>query len=89
MTVSKNDLSYHFAVMRCRESQFCALDPEDIVAWRKRDLQIDVLVSDGRAAQRKYRDVVVDHVSIEEVMLLLCTRAHGGKSVNDTKGERV
>lgn len=77
MTVSKNDLAYNYAVMRCRESQFLALDPSDIIAYRKRDLQIDVLVSNGKEAQRKYKNSVVDHVSVDEIMLLL------------VKGERV
>ena len=35
MTASKNDLLYHYAVMRCRENQFLALDPDDILAYRK------------------------------------------------------
>lgn len=77
MTASKNDLVYHYAVMRCRESQFLALDAKDILAYRKRDFQIDVLVADGKEMQRKYKDVVVDHVSVDEIMLLL------------VKGERV
>lgn len=77
MTVSKNDLAYNYAVMRCRESQFLALDPKDIISYRKRDFQIDVLVSNGKEAQRKYKNSVVDHVSVEEIMLLL------------VKGERV
>ncbi|MDE7418267.1 MAG: ABC transporter ATP-binding protein [Lachnospiraceae bacterium] len=77
MTASKNDLAYHYAVMRCKESQFLALDRSDMIAYRKRDFQIDVLVPDGKEAQRKYRDVVVDHVSLDEIMLLL------------VKGERV
>ena len=77
MTASKDDLVYRYAVMRCKESQFLALDPGDILAYRRRDLQTDVLVLDIRNAQRKYRDVVIDHASIEEIMLLL------------VKGERV
>lgn len=77
MTVSKNDLVYNYAVMRCKESQFLALDPGDIIAYRKRDFQIDVLASDGKEAQRKYKGVVVDHVSVDEIMLLL------------VKGERI
>ena len=71
MTASKDDLVYRYAVMRCKESQFLALDPGDILAYRRRDLQTDVLVPDIRNAQRKYRDVVIDHASIEEIMLLL------------------
>ena len=77
MTASKNDLVYNYAVLRCKESQFLALNPSDIIAYRKRDFQTDVLVSNGKEAQRKYRDVVVDHVSVDEIMLLL------------VKGERV
>ncbi len=77
MTASKNDLVYNYAVMRCKESQFLALDPSDIIAYRKRDFQIDVLVSNGKEAQRKYKGSVVDHVSVDEIMLLL------------VKGERV
>lgn len=77
MTASKNDLTYNYAVMRCKESQFHALNPADMIAWRKRDFQIDVLVPDGKAAQKKYKDIVVDHVSVDEIMLLL------------VKGERV
>ena len=71
MTVSKNDLAYRYAVMRCRENQFRTLDSGDVIAYRKRDYQIDVLVSDGEAARKKYHDVVVDHVSIDEMLLLL------------------
>ena len=77
MTVSQNDLAYHYAVMRCKESQFQRLDPSDILAYRKRDFQIDVLVRDIKEAKRKYKDAVIDHVSVEEIMLLL------------VKGERI
>ena len=42
-----------------------------MIAYRKRDFQIDVLVSDVEAARNKYRDAVIDHVSVDEVMLLL------------------
>lgn len=70
MTVSRNDLVYNYAVLRCKESQFLALDPSDIIAYRKRDFQIDVLVSNGKEAERKYKNIVVDHVSVDDIMLL-------------------
>ena len=77
MTVSKNDLAYHYAVLRCGESQFRTLDPSDILAYRKRDFQIDVLVSNGKEVERKYKNIIIDHASLDEIMLLL------------VKGERV
>lgn len=77
MTASKNDLVYNYAVMRCKESQFSTLDPGDILAYRKRDFQIDVLIKNAKEAERKYKDAVIDHVSVDEILLLL------------VKGERV
>ena len=77
MTVSKDDLVYKYAVMRCTQSQFLSLDREDILAYRKRDFQIDVLVSNMKEAQRKYKSIVIDHISVDEIMLLLL------------KGERI
>ena len=76
MTVSKNDLVYNYAVMRCKENQFLALDPADIIVYRKRDFQIDVLVSDCKAMQRKYKEIVIDHVSVDEFFLLLVRGDH-------------
>ena len=71
MTVTKDDLLYNYAVMRCTENQFAAIDHDDIISYRKRDYQIDVLLADGKAAQKKYKDAVIDHVSVDEIMLLL------------------
>ena len=76
LTASKDDLIYNYAVIRCKESRFRVLDPEDILAYRKRDFQIDVLVPNGKEAERKYKDIVVDHVSVDEIMLLLVKGEH-------------
>ena len=75
-TVSKNDLIYNYGIMRCKESQFLSLDTSDILAYRKRDFQIDVLVSDVKYAQRKYKNVIIDHVSVDEIFLMLVKGEH-------------
>lgn len=77
LTASKDELLYQYAVMRCKESQFKTLDPGDILAYRKRDYQIDVLTPDRNKAEKKYRNIVMDHAAIDEIMLLL------------VKGERI
>ena len=80
LTASKNDLAYRYAVMRCRESEFQTLDPQDIIACRKRDYQTDVLVADGQRMRHMYRDAVVDHVSLDEIMILLIKGEKGGSA---------
>lgn len=41
------------------------------MAYRRRDYQIDVLVSDIEEARRKYPKIIIDHTTIDEIMLLL------------------
>jgi ABC-2 type transport system ATP-binding protein len=68
---SKDLLKYSYGVMRCKAAQFAEVDKTDMLAYRKHDYQIDVLVADKQAAAKKYPDVVIDTVSIEEIMLML------------------
>lgn len=71
LTAKKDDLIYNYGVARCGAEQFAMMDKEDIVAYRKRDYQIDVLVSDKKAVQRRYKDLVIDNATIDEIMILL------------------
>jgi len=66
----KDDLKYNYGIMRCKAAQFAQIDKEDILAYRKHDYQTDVLIADKKAAEKKYRDVVIDNVTIEEIMLM-------------------
>lgn len=71
LSEKKDELIYNYGVIRCKASQFAKIDPQDILAYKKRDYQIDVLISDRRAAEKKYGDFIIDNVSIEEIMLIL------------------
>lgn len=71
LSAKKDDLIYKYAVIRCKSNQFMELDKKDIVSYRKKDYQIDVLVSDRQAMECKYRNLTMDNVSIDDIMLLL------------------
>lgn len=71
LTESKDRLIYEYGIARCKTAQFEQIDPADRLAYRKRDYQIDVLVSDRQAFERKYAGIVMDTGTIDEIMLLL------------------
>lgn len=71
LSAKKDDLIYRYGVMRCKSEQFVKLEKSDFIAYRKRDYQIDVLVPDMKMVERKYKGVVIDAVSVDEIMLLL------------------
>lgn len=71
LSAKKDDLIYKYAIIRCKSNQFMELDKKDILAYRKRDYQIDVLVSDKPTIERRYSNLVMDSVTIDDIMLLL------------------
>lgn len=71
LTAKKDDLVYNYGIARCKAEQFERIDRLDIIASRKRDYQIDVLVADKKAAERKYKDIVLDNATVDEIMILL------------------
>jgi ABC-2 type transport system ATP-binding protein len=66
----KDELRYHYGIIRCGAALFDAIDKTEILAYRKRDYQWDVLVADKDKARRKYKEAVVDDSSIDDILLL-------------------
>ncbi|MDR2025479.1 MAG: ABC transporter ATP-binding protein [Hungatella sp.] len=66
----KDELRYQYGIIRCKTDQFHAIDKSEILAYRKRDYQWDVLVADKEKARRKYKTAVVDNASIDDILLL-------------------
>jgi len=67
----KDDLIYNYGLMRLKQAQFDEMDKADIITYRKRDHQINILIANKALAQKKYRDVVIDDISIEDIMLMI------------------
>ncbi|MCM1119588.1 MAG: ABC transporter ATP-binding protein [bacterium] len=67
---TKDDLRYHYGIIRCGAAVFDRIDKEEILAFRKEDYQWNVLVADRERASRKYKDAVVDNATIDDIMLL-------------------
>ena len=66
----KDELIYNYGILRCGAEDFHRLDPADILAWRKNDYQWDVLVEDKNKAMSRYRSIVIDNPSIDDILLL-------------------
>lgn len=77
LNTSKDKLIYEYGLVRCSDQDFPKLDPQDIVAYRKKDYQVDVLVADKDLIRKKHGQLIIDHTSLDEIMLLL------------VKGERI
>ena len=66
---AKDELLYQYGVIRCRKDELMQIQSEDIVAYRFMDYQCNVLVRDRRRAMQRYKNMMIDPVSIDEIML--------------------
>ena len=65
----KDDLIYHYGIIKCGKEKFAAIAPEDYLIHRTTNVSVECLVRDKEAIRRKYKDVVVDNASLEDIML--------------------
>ncbi len=68
---TKDELIYEYGVIRCSENDFLSISAEDIISHIKRDYQIDILVSDRKLMEKKYKNLIIDNISLDEIMLLM------------------
>ncbi len=67
---TKDELRYHYGIIRCGAAVFDSIDKKEILACRKEDYQWSVLVADKEKAKRKYKNAVVDDATIDDILLL-------------------
>ena len=65
----KDDLVYHYGIVKCGKDQFASLSPDDYIIHRTTSLCEECLVRDKEALKRKYKNIVVDNATLEDIML--------------------
>lgn len=70
LTENNDDILRKYGVIRCKFELFPSIDLADAIAWRRKEYQVDILVSDINKARKKYKNLIIDHTNIEEVMLI-------------------
>lgn len=68
---NKDELIYSYAIMKCSKADFEKVDREDIIRFRIKENQVDILVQDKEKMKNKYQGYILDNVSIDEIMLFL------------------
>ena len=68
---TKDRLLYEYGIVRMKQKDFDSLNKSEYIAFRKRGLQFEALVSDKKLFAKKHPDVVVDSTTIDEMLALL------------------
>ena len=68
---SKDDIIDYYGVLKCDESFFKKLSKEDYCCYKKNKYSYEVLVHDIRQMKKKYKDAVIDKITLETLMVLM------------------
>lgn len=67
----KDRLIYEYGMVHCRKDQVQELNQNEILGMRKNAFEAEVLVKNRRELEQKNRELIVDRVSIEDILLYM------------------
>ena len=76
----KDNLVYNYGVAKCGKEKFAQLSSDDYIIHRTTNMSVECLVHDKEAFKRKYKNIIVDNATLEDIMLFY---VKGGTSCED------
>lgn len=67
----KDEILDNFGLVKCDEKSFDKIAKEDYLSFKKNKYNYEILVEDRFTTAKKYKDLIIDKISLEELMLLM------------------
>ncbi len=71
LTENKDNLIYKYGIARMKEKDFENVVQAEYIGFRKRGLQIEVLVKDKAMFAREHPNIIVDNAKIDEILQII------------------
>lgn len=68
---NRDELLDNYGIMKCNLDEFSKIDELDIVSYKKNKYNYDILVGNRFKMSKKYKDFVIDKITLEELMVLI------------------
>ena len=66
---NKDTLIYDYGLIRCSEEEFAKLESALVLGIQKNRFEVEVLVKKRKELENRYPNLVMDRVSIEDILL--------------------
>lgn len=67
----KDNIINDYGILKCEHSYFDKISKGDVLTYKKNKYNIDVLIKDKKMLKKKYKDVIIDDVTLEDLMILM------------------
>ncbi len=68
---SREEVLEYYGILKCSKEELEKIEKTDILAVKKNRYDCEVLVSDITKMKKKYKDYVIDKITLEELMVLI------------------
>lgn len=66
----RDDLLDNYGILKCDVDKFDTISKDDIIAYKKNKYDYEILINDIKKIKKKYKDFIVDKITLEELMVL-------------------
>ncbi|MBP3921139.1 MAG: ABC transporter ATP-binding protein [Bacilli bacterium] len=67
----KDELIDNYGILKCDLSYFDKIEKVDIIKYKKNKYEAQILIADRKKIGRKYKDCVIDKITLEDLMVLM------------------
>lgn len=67
----RDDLLDNYGILKCDVDKFDTISKDDIIAYKKNKYDYEILINDIKKIKKKYKDFIVDKITLEELMVLM------------------
>ncbi len=71
MNKVRDELIDNYGILKCNLKDLDKINKEDIVRYKKNKYEVEILVSDKNKISKKYKDYIIDKITLEELMVLM------------------
>lgn len=71
MDESRDDILDNYGILKCDIDYFNNIDKKDIISYRKGKYEYQILVANREKIKNKYKDCILDKITLEELMVLV------------------
>ena len=69
LSEDKDTIAERHGILKCSKEQFATVDDGDVIGYRKSSFGIEALVGDQEKCKAKYKGMLCEKTSLEEIML--------------------
>ena len=67
----KDEIINKYGILKCSLEEFDKIDSEDIINYKKTKYSYEILIKDKNKMEKKYKDNIIDKISLDELLLLI------------------